>query len=143
MLKTIGLAVCLSSVVAPALGHHSFGMFDVSARATLEGTIKRFDWKNPHVLIWLDTEPEAGAESETWGVEMTSPGNLLRAGWTKRSLNPGDRVSITISPLRSGNNGGAFRSVRNLTTGETLQYDYARLAQTQDGSDQGDSQNNE
>ena len=135
--------MCLASVVTPALGHHSFGMFDVTARVTLEGTIKRFDWKNPHVLIWLDTEPEAGAESETWGVEMTSPGNLLRAGWTKRSLNPGDRVSITISPLRSGNTGGAFRSVRNLTTGETLQYDYARLGQTQDGSDQGDSQNNE
>ena len=143
MLKKIGLAVCLSATLTPALGHHSFGMFDLGAQMTLEGTIRRFDWKNPHVLIWLDTEAEDGAEPEIWGIETTTPGNLMRAGWTKRSLNPGDQVSITISPLRSGNKGGVFRSVQNLTTGETLEYDYVRLGQRQDESDDGGSVDSE
>jgi hypothetical protein len=128
---TFGLAIGLLGIVAPTLGHHSFGMFDLARTEILEGTVREFQWTNPHVVIWIDSIPEEGGDPETWAVELTSPGNLQRAGWSKRTFNPGDRVSITMSPLRSGNNGGAFRAMENFTTGESLEYDYTRLGQVQ------------
>lgn len=128
---TIGFLAGSVYAAAPALAHHSFAMFDFQKTLTIEGTIREFQWTNPHVVIWVDVPSEDGGEPELWGVEITSPGNLLRAGWTKRSLNPGDRVSVTMGPLRNGDNGGAFRAAKNLTSGEDLVYDYARLAQVQ------------
>jgi hypothetical protein len=130
MMQRLGFVLSLVAVTLPALGHHSFGMFDPEASVTIEGAVRRFDWSNPHVLIWIDVEREGG-EPVTWGVETTSPGNLQRAGWTKRSFNPGDEVSITISPLRNGQPGGAFKSAENRSTGEKLAYDYLRLGQVQ------------
>jgi hypothetical protein len=130
ILRRIGLVVGLAAFALPALGHHSFGMIDAERSVTLEGTIRRFDWSNPHVLIWVDV-PQQGGEPVIWGIETTSPGNLQRAGWTKRSFNPGDEVSITISPLRNGAPGGAFRAAENRSTSETLEYDYLRLGQVQ------------
>jgi hypothetical protein len=119
---------------AGAHAHHSFAMFDFERTVTIEGTIRQFQWTNPHVVIWVDVPGQAGGEPQLWGVEVTSPGNLLRAGWTKRSFNTGDEVSISIGPLRDGRSGGAFRAARNFTTGESLEYDYARLAHVQSGA---------
>ena len=133
MIRQTGLLACLAACALPAVGHHSFGMFDTDANLTLQGTIRRFDWNNPHVLIWVDVAQE-GAEPVVWGVETTSPGKLQRAGWTKRSFNPGDAVSITISPLRNGGPGGAFRAAENRSTGQILEYDYLKLGQVQAGA---------
>jgi hypothetical protein len=106
---------------APA--HHSFAMFDFSRTVTLKGQIKELQWANPHVIVWVETSPEAGRASETWSAELTSPGNLGRQGWTKRTLKPGDKVEVEVSPLRDGGKGGAFRKATLADSGRVLTSD--------------------
>ncbi|MBN4059755.1 MAG: hypothetical protein COA71_08555 [SAR86 cluster bacterium] len=130
-LKTIGFALYFFSVSLPAASHHSFGMFDMARFEPLEGTVLAFQWTNPHVILWVEQASEDGSESKTWGIELTSPGNLQRAGFSRRSLNPGDVVTVIMSPLRSGNAGGAFRSIENKTTGMSYEYDYAKVGSVQ------------
>ena len=115
----IGLAL----PIAPALAHHSFAMFDFSRTLTIHGVVKEFQWTNPHVILWVETEARAGEAPVMWSAELTSPGNLTRTGWTKRSLQPGDKVDVDISPLRDGQHGGGFRRVTVLATGQVLTSD--------------------
>jgi hypothetical protein len=111
---------------ASAFAHHSFAMFDSTKVATLTGTIKELQWAAPHVMIWLvedpkEGEPAGGAGGKLWSVELsTSPGPLSRQGWTRQSVLPGDRVTVEINPLRSGNPGGAFKKLTILSTGQVL-----------------------
>jgi hypothetical protein len=122
-LKAAALAAGLALAALPGAGfaHHSFAMFDFTKPMTLKGTVKEFQWTNPHVVLWVYADPAAaGAQPELWTVELTSPGNLTRQGWTRQSLKAGDKVSVTISPLRDGEHGGGFRQATNLSTGATL-----------------------
>jgi hypothetical protein len=105
---------------APALAHHSFAMFDFGKTVVLKGVVKEFQWTNPHVLIWVLADDPAGGPPQLWSAELTSPGNLKRMGWTKRTLNPGDRVEVQISPLRDGSHGGGFRQATLTATGQVL-----------------------
>jgi hypothetical protein len=116
-----GAGVCLAA--APALAHHSFAMFDFSRTVTLKGVVKELQWTNPHVILWVETTPGGGATPEVWSAELTSPGNLTRNGWTKRTLKPGDRVEVDVSPLRDGGKGGGFRRVLIVDTGQVLTSD--------------------
>ncbi len=107
-----------------AFAHHSFAMFDFSRTTTLKGVVKEFQWTNPHVLLWVEVTPTSpGAAPEVWSAELTSPGNLKRRGWTKRTLKPGDKVEVDISPLRDGGHGGGFRRVVLVETGQVLTSD--------------------
>jgi hypothetical protein len=105
----------------PAWAHHSVAMFDMAHTKTLNGVIKAFEWTNPHAVIWFVTVDDKGAE-QLWPVEMTSPGNLARSGWSKHSLNPGDKVSVELHPLRDGRNGGALQRVTLTDTGKVLDF---------------------
>ena len=109
--RPIGLPLALTAILAaaPAWAHHSFAMFDFNRTVTLKGVVKELQWTNPHVILWVETTPAAGAMPEVWSAELTSPGNLTRNGWSKRTLKPGDKVSVDISPLRDGGKGGGFR----------------------------------
>jgi hypothetical protein len=108
---------------APALAHHSFAMFDFSRTVTLKGVVKELQWTNPHVIVWVETTPGPGRTPEVWSAELTSPGNLTRNGWTKRTLKPGDKVEVDVSPLRDGGHGGGFRRVVLVDTGQVLTSD--------------------
>jgi hypothetical protein len=99
------MGVVLAAI--PASAHHSFTMFDNSKTVVITGTIKDFQWTNPHTWTWIDVTNDAGV-TETWGIEGMSPNYLGRRGWTKDTLKPGDRVSITIFPLKNGLKGGTF-----------------------------------
>ena len=90
-----------------ATAHHSFAPFNMEAEKTISGTIKKFDWTNPHTWIWIDVAGDNG-KVETWGIEGMSPNYLGRRGWSKNSLKPGDKVSIVIRPMRDGSPGGMF-----------------------------------
>jgi hypothetical protein len=105
---------------APAGAHHSFAMYEPTKTLTFKGTIKSFQWTNPHVVVWILVQPEGGAAAQEWSLETTSPGVLTRNGWTRQSLKAGDRVSVTLSPLRDGSRGGSLNSVTLLDTGQTL-----------------------
>jgi hypothetical protein len=91
-----------------ACAHHSFAMFDFQRDVTLLGTVKDFQWSNPHVFIDLLVPGESGVS--IWSVEMTSPSHLVRNGWKPTTLKPGDQVSIVIHPLRDGRTGGMYLS---------------------------------
>ena len=104
-----GLAV-LSALGLPAAAHHSFAMFDQKKVMTLEGTVHVFQWTNPHAFIELDTVTRG--RTQRWSIELNSPNNLTRQGWRRSSLKVGDRVTVRIAPLRSGNPGGLFLDLR-------------------------------
>jgi hypothetical protein len=118
MMNKVLLAAAASLLVAvPALAHHSFAMFDQRQIMTLEGTVTEFQWTNPHAFIELDVG--TGGATRHWSIELNSPNNLKRQGWTRTALKRGDRVSLRMNPLRNGNPGGLFLDVR-LPDGRTL-----------------------
>ena len=90
-----------------ALAHHSFAMFDADQNTTLAGTVKEFQWTNPHAWIFVMV-PTHDGQLEQWAVEMGGPGQIARQGWTAKTLTPGMDVKLTIHPLRDGTNGGQF-----------------------------------
>ncbi|HTY92625.1 MAG TPA: DUF6152 family protein [Steroidobacteraceae bacterium] len=103
-------ALLLTALPTAALAHHSYAMFDMAKTVTLQGTVRDFQWTNPHSWIWIDV-PDGKGGSEQWGIEGMSPNFLARRGWSKHTLNPGDKVSILIHPLKGAEHGGSFLSV--------------------------------
>jgi len=121
-MKTMVLASCLSScVVGAAVAHHSSAGYDFAHILTVEGTVKTVNWTNPHITFLIDVEPKAGVEGGLWNLEASSPGVMTRSGWTKRSLQPGDRGTFDIAPLRSGGRGGVLTKV-SLPNGQVLTF---------------------
>ena len=101
----------LLAITGTALAHHSGAMFERDKQVELVGTIITFSWTNPH--SWIEIEvPNASGGSDKWGVECNSPNNLARQGWRSTTLKPGDQVTVTVHPLRSGEKGGRFISVK-------------------------------
>lgn len=120
--KTILAATAASAFalagVQSANAHHSFAMFDQSKKLTVKGTITEFQWTNPHSFIEIDTTGADGKKTH-WSLELNSPNNLKRQGWTRNAVKPGDVVSVTFNPLRDGKPGGLFNSV-TLPNGKVL-----------------------
>ena len=107
----VALASCLAAAAAsPAVAHHSFAMFDKSKQLTLLGTVKAFQFTNPHSWIELLVTTPAGGEEE-WTIEALSPNVLVRSGWKRNSLEPGQKVTVSIYPMRDGSHGGNLISV--------------------------------
>ncbi len=113
-LKFLRLA-CASTILlalaGTAFAHHSGAMFERDKQVELVGTVVTFSWTNPHSWIEIDV-PNSSGGSDKWGVECNSPNNLARQGWRSTTLKPGDQVTITVHPLRSGEKGGRFMSVK-------------------------------
>jgi hypothetical protein len=105
-------------ITIPALAHHSFTMFDMTKRVTLNGTVTSFEWTNPHSYIEIDAPDEKGA-AKHWSIELGSPSILMQSGWKFSSLHAGDKVTLIINPLKSGLNGG-FLSEATLPDGKVL-----------------------
>jgi hypothetical protein len=112
-------------VSGAALAHHSGAMFEPTLTRELHGTIAEFNWSNPHAWIEITVPAEDGGEPVTWAVEMTAPNNLMRSGWTRRTLTVGQEVVLTIRPLRDGGQGGTFVKV---TTPEGVEFPAAPAA---------------
>ena len=87
--------------------HHSFAAFDMSKEQTITGVVSRFDWTNPHTFIWVDVTNDKGV-IETWAIEGMSPNYLGRRGWSKNSVKPGEKITVSIRPLKEGKTGGMF-----------------------------------
>jgi len=93
------------AVITTAFAHHSPVMFDQSQPRTLTGTVREFQWTNPHSYIQLIVKNAAGQDEE-WNVEMAAPTYLYNLGWRPGTLKSGDEVILTVAPLRKGGNGG-------------------------------------
>jgi uncharacterized protein YdeI (BOF family) len=94
-LRVVAIAVMALLVLSvSAFAHHGGAAYDMSNPLTVKGTVTEFQFINPHSLVFFDVKNDKG-EVEHWQGELTAPNKLARAGWTKRSLNPGDKVTIT------------------------------------------------
>jgi hypothetical protein len=113
--------LCLTANGRAALAHHSFAMYDSQQLLTVTGTVKAFQWSNPHVVLWLIDGPNKDGTSELWTLELpTSPGVLTRLGWNEHSLQAGDRVIVEFNPLRNREHGGSFKKATLVDTGKVL-----------------------
>jgi hypothetical protein len=124
---TRSISISLTAALATALisgagavvsAHHSFAVFDLMAQKSIVGTVKKVDWTNPHVWIWVDV-PDATGGSETYGFEGMSPNFLARRGWSRTTLQTGMKVTVQYRPLKDGKPGGMLVSAK-LPTGLLL-----------------------
>ena len=93
-----------------ALAHHSFAMFDNTKEVELKGTVQQWQWTSPHVWLYL-LVPNGSAEPDKYTIEGGNPGQLRRDGSAKGSMAPGDKVTVYMSPLRTGEKGGALTAI--------------------------------
>lgn len=103
-------AVAALFLATPALAHHSNVAFEVTKVTTITGVVKDFQWRNPHTWIILTVDDGKGGKVE-WAVEGRAPGVLLRAGWTRSSIKPGDTITVDMSPAKDGSNSGLVARV--------------------------------
>jgi len=97
----------LLSLSGAGLAHHSFAMFDQENPVELAGTVQEFKFTSPHTFILLQVKDQDGSAT-VWTLEGNAPSNLVRDGWSSKTLKPGDEVELTVQPLRSGAPGGQW-----------------------------------
>ena len=110
-LALITAAAAMIAAAGPASAHHTFAMFDREKVVTVSGTVKLFQWTNPHIWIEILTTAPDGSVKE-WDVEGGAPNALIRRGWKYGALKVGDKVTLTIHPLKSGVSGGSLLTVK-------------------------------
>jgi len=111
MSKAIGLAAAAAAVfAAPAFAHHSFAMFDPAKTITLHGTVKEFEWTNPHAWIRIMVVDQATGKELQYALEMGSVRRSMIDGWKNDTVRPGDVVTVTMHPLKDGSRGGMYLS---------------------------------
>lgn len=116
----VAALAALAALAAPAFAHHSFAMFDFNRTVTFKATVKEFRWTNPHVVLLVEGSEKPQDPPQVWSLELTSPGNLTRMGWSRHSFAPGDQIELQFNPLRDGKHGGAFEKATLLATGQVL-----------------------
>jgi len=108
-------AVALAAVALPSVAHHSTAMFEWGTSKPLSNmTVERWEWTNPHTFLYV-----RDANGQRWAFEGMSPNHLVRYGWSRRSLVPGDKINLTYYPLRDGRRGG-FNVTVAKADGKTL-----------------------
>jgi hypothetical protein len=100
-------AALLAATAGLATAHHSFAAFNMNEEKSVTGTVKQVEWTNPHIWIWIDVRNESGAV-DLYGFEGMSPNFLERRNWTRTTLKPGDKVTVSYRPLKDGKHGGMF-----------------------------------
>jgi len=98
VLAAVGSLVMFSS---SAMAHHGVAGYDMTKTITVHGTVSKFDWSNPHVVVYVDAKNEGG-EMQHWTIEFASPVHMVRAGWSKGSMKTGDDITIETHPSRNG-----------------------------------------
>ena len=121
MLKISHAIVAAGLFVAAgtAFAHHSFTMFDMTQHITLAGTVTSFEWTNPHSWLRIMVVDQASGNVVQWMLELGSPVQQERVGMTRDSLKPGDKVTVTMHPLKDGSRGGGLLTA-TLPNGKTV-----------------------
>ena len=102
------LACCGVAAAGAASAHHSFAMYDHDHQVKMQGTVTDFKWQNPHVYIELDT-PEG--KNSHYTIECANPGILNRTGWKFNMIKPGDKITVIVAPIRTGESGALLKQV--------------------------------
>ena len=119
MMRTALLSLAAALAATAASAHHSTAMFEWGKEKSIDGTIDKWEWTQPHTFVWLVVPGSAG-KVQQWGFEGMSPSWLGRRGWNIHTLTRGDKVKLIYYPLRDGRQGGFFVRV-TLPDGKTLQ----------------------
>ena len=98
MSALLALGAGIAAVAAHA--HHSQSEFDLRAKVEIEGTVTKLEWKSPHARLYVDATDDNGA-TVSWNIELPSPNTLMRRGWKRDALKPGDRVKVAAAPARN------------------------------------------
>ncbi len=105
-------AASIAATAGSASAHHSYAAFDRSRKITLTGTVKAWDWTNPHTWLTISVpDPKKKGAVQDWALEGAAPASLRPRGWTRTIFKPGDKVVVVMSPRRDGSNGGNLISV--------------------------------
>lgn len=111
--------VFLLATTTPVSGHHSFAaVFDADSSVEVSGTVTKLDWRNPHAWIYLDVANDDG-DTVNWAFEMGSVNGLIRRGWSRNSVKPGDEINISGYRARDGSFRGNVKSI-TLANGDQL-----------------------
>jgi len=105
------VAAFAATIARTASAHHGFAAFDTSSQRQITGTVKEFQWTNPHTWVWVDVTNDKGGV-DTWGFEGMSPNFLGRRGWSRKTLQPGDKITVTYFGMKNGSKGGEFLSCK-------------------------------
>ena len=95
----LGFAVAVAC--RPALAHHGAAAYDVSKTVTIKGTVKQWNWSNPHCLLFVDTTDDSG-KAVHWIVETQNPLSMSNLGWGNDSFKPGDQITVRATPAKNG-----------------------------------------
>jgi hypothetical protein len=106
--RAVLFGAILSAAASPAPAHHSGAMFDDQKSVTLSGTVKEFQWTNPH--CWIQMVVSENGKDVEWSVELGAPFEVFRTGLRPNSLKAGDRITVVIHPIRDGKRGGLYVS---------------------------------
>jgi len=107
-IRLVGFGITL--LAAPALAHHTDISLDFNQVVEVSGTVKEFHIASPHSALYVMVTDENGRDAE-WSLDLESPGVLARAGWTTTTIIPGDKVTVTLHPLKDGAPGGKALTV--------------------------------
>ena len=110
LLASLALSFLGISATTGSLAHHSTSMFEPEKRVTLTGTVKEFQWTNPHAWIQVTVTAPDGTSTD-WSFECGSPNTLSRQGWKPSTLKPGDEISVVANPMKDGTSAGLMYTV--------------------------------
>lgn len=97
----VSVCAVLSLLLASAArAHHSQSEYDLRGKVEVEGAVTKVEWRSPHAWIYVDVVSDKG-EKVNWSFELPSPVTLMRRGWTRDSVKPGDRVKVTGAPAKN------------------------------------------
>ncbi len=110
--KSIGLLLVVLALSAPVgvAAHHGAASFDTATELTLKGTVTEWQWFNPHCFLKFDAKGEDGTV-KNWAVEAGNPTDMTKRGWSRTSFKPGDQVTVTLQPVKTGAPVGRIRTV--------------------------------
>ena len=109
-LTAICVAAGLVAASAPAIAHHGSATFDTGKKLVLEGVVTEWVWSNPHCFLKFEVKEQDGT-IRNWTVETSNPSDMVNRGWSRRAFKAGDRVKVTVEPVKNGSPVGRLLEV--------------------------------